>query len=239
MVEALELDLVFVRLLLLLTTDDALELARLARLADDGRLVDLLLLLGERAGGLGGLLLVVAVLVTPLDVLRCRLLEVLLDVVERVLGDVRHAEVRVLLDATRVREGLAREKFDESRLSGAIGADDTDAGRERDGARDVVELGLLGARVAERAVGHLEDRARLGAHAHERAGRRERELDDRGREGVVRLSGRVLLDELGKVALVVDELLLLVVDDVGADGVKEATVVRDDHRGDVVLRVEV
>lgn len=123
MVEALELDLVLVRLLLLLATDDALELARLARLADNGRLVDLLLVLGQGAGRLGGLLLVVAVLVAPLDVLRRRLLEVLLDVVERVLGDVRNTEVGVLLDAARVRERLAGEELDERRLSGTVGSD--------------------------------------------------------------------------------------------------------------------
>lgn len=123
MVEALELDLVLVRLLLLLATDDALELARLARLADNGRLVDLLLVLGQGAGRLGGLLLIVAVLVAPLDVLRRRLLEVLLDVVERVLGDVRNTEVGVLLDAARVRERLAGEELDERRLSGTVRSD--------------------------------------------------------------------------------------------------------------------
>ena len=123
MVEALELDLVLVRLLLLLATDDALELARLARLADNGRLVDLLLVFGQGAGRLGGLLLIVAVLVAPLDVLRRRLLEVLLDVVERVLGDVRNTEVGVLLDAARVRKRLAGEELDERRLSGTVRSD--------------------------------------------------------------------------------------------------------------------
>lgn len=123
MVHADPLDLVRVRLLQLLATDDALEPAGLARLADNRGLHDLLLLGRERASRLGGLLLVVAVLVTPLDVLRRRLLEVLLDVVEGVLGDVGDTEVGVLLNAAKVRERLAGEELDEGRLSGSVGSD--------------------------------------------------------------------------------------------------------------------
>lgn len=116
---------------------------------------------------------------------------------------------------------------------------DTDARRERDGDAGVVQLGLGRARVGEGAVGHLEDGTGARADAHERARRRERELDDLVREGVVSLARGVLLDELGEVAAVVDELLLVVVDDVGAHGVEEARVVRDDHRRDARLRLEV
>ena len=46
-------------------------------------------------------------------------------------------------------------------------------------------------------------------------------------------------DERGEVSLVVDELLLLVVDDVGADGVEESRVVGHDHGGDLRLGAEV
>lgn len=123
MVHSLPLDLVRVRLLELLTTDETLELAALARATDDGSVHLLLLVGGKGASRLGRLLLVVSVLVTPLDVLRRRLLEVLLDVVEGVLGDVGDAEVGVLLDASDVGEGLAGEELDEGRLSGSVGTD--------------------------------------------------------------------------------------------------------------------
>lgn len=233
------LTLVGVRLLELLATDDALEKTGGAVLADDGGLEKLDLLGSESASSLGRLLLVDSVLVTPLDVLHGGLLEVLLDMVEGVLGDVGDTEVGVLLDLARVRKGLSSEELDEGRLSGSVGSDDTDTRRERDGAGDVLELGLLGAGVGEGAAGHLEDGAGLGADTHERSGRGEGELDDRVGEGVVGLSSGPLLDELGEVALVVVELLLLVVNDVGADGVEESRVVRNDHAGDVALSVEV
>lgn len=122
MIHLLPLDLVGVRLLQLLTTDETLEVANLAVAAGDGSLEKLLLLGRQRASGLGSLLLVDSILVTPLDVLRRRLLEVLLDVVEGVLGDVGDTKVGVLLDAARVREGLAGEELDEGRLSGSVGS---------------------------------------------------------------------------------------------------------------------
>jgi hypothetical protein len=233
------LTLVSVGLLELLATDDALEETGGAVLANNGGLEKLDLLGGEGARSLGRLLFVDSVLVTPLDVLHGGLLEVLLDVVEGVLGDVGDTEVGVLLDLSRVRESFSGEELDEGRLSGSVGSDDSDTRRERDGAGDVLELGLLGTRVGEGAAGHLEDGAGLGANTHERTGRGEGELDDRVGEGVVGLSGGPLLDKLGEVALVVVELLLLVVDDVGADGVEESRVVGDDHAGDVALSVEV
>jgi hypothetical protein len=189
------LDLVRVRLLQLLPSDDPLQLPRLSGTSDNGRLHLRLLVGGESPRGLGGLLLVVSILVSPLDVLHRRLLEVLLDVVEGVLGDVGDSEVGVLLNTSRVGEGLSGEELDEGRLSGSVGSDDTDSGREGDGARDVVELGLLGSGVRVGAVGHLEDGTGLRSDTHEGAGRGEGELDDGGGEGVVGLGGGVLLDE--------------------------------------------
>ena len=123
MPEALPLDLVRVRLLELLTTDDLLDEALLARLGDD-RDEELCLLLGrELARRLVRLLLVDALLVAPHDVLDGRLLDVLLDVVEGVLGDVGNAQVGVLLDAAGVRESLAGEELDEGRLARTVGTD--------------------------------------------------------------------------------------------------------------------
>lgn len=63
---------------------------------------------------------------------------------------------------------------------------------------------------------------------------------DRGRgEGVVRLGGRDSLDKLAQVSLVVDQLLLLVVDNVGTDIVQESRVVRDDHARHLAQATEI
>lgn len=116
---------------------------------------------------------------------------------------------------------------------------DTDTGRKRDGAGSVGQLRLLGSRVSEGAVGHLEDGTSSRSNTHEGTGRRESELDDIVGEGVVGFAGRVLLDESGEVTSVVVELLFVVVNDVGADGIEETRVVGDDHRSDTGLSLEV
>jgi hypothetical protein len=116
---------------------------------------------------------------------------------------------------------------------------DTDTRREGDGAGSVGELGLGGTGVGEGAVGHAEDSLGAGTDTHETTGRREDELDNLVGEGVVGAAGRVLLDEVVKVTAVVVELLLVVVNDVGADGVEETGVVGNDHRGNTLLSDEV
>lgn len=194
-IHTLPFDLVSVRLLELLSTDDTFKFSGFSSSSNDGGLHLLLLVRGKSPGRLGGLLLVVTFLVTPLDVLRSGLLEMFLDVMESVLGDVSDSQVGVLLDTSRVGEGLSGEELDEGRLSGSIGTDDSDTGREGDGARDVDELRLLGSRVGVGTVGHLEDGTGLRSDSHEGSGGREGELDDRGGEGVVRLGGGVLFDE--------------------------------------------
>lgn len=88
MVHTLPFDFVSVRFLELLSTDYSLQLSRFSSLSDD-RDVHLLLLLGrESSSSLRGLLLVVSILVSPLNVLRGGLLKMLFDVMEGVLSDI-------------------------------------------------------------------------------------------------------------------------------------------------------
>ena len=75
------------------------------------------------------LFLVLAVLVPPDHVLHRRSRGVLLQVVERVLCDVCHAQVGMPLDLARGRLCLAGENLDERRLAGAVGATHSDARR--------------------------------------------------------------------------------------------------------------
>jgi len=203
------------------------------------------------------------------------LLEMLLQMMESVLGDVSDSERRVLLYLTLLGDGLSlyiekekevgvisggsfdgrafvrlrrvrvrrwrrtySKKLDKSGLSSSVGSEDTDSGREGKSTRDVVERGLGSSGVGEGAVGELHDGSGVGSNSHEGSGRREGEpgeqgegkersatrrcfsgrderrdsLDGGGGEGVVRLGLGLLLDELGKVSLVVSELLGLVVD---------------------------
>lgn len=115
---------------------------------------------------------------------------------------------------------------------------------------------------AEKQMARVRDALKSG---REKKRRREDSLDRGGGEGVVRLGLGLLLDELGKVSLVVSELLGLVVDlkrgkktksarrrrvrpsrsrgkrthDVGANVVQESRVVRDNEAGDLGLGDEV
>lgn len=117
------LDLVVVRLLELLTTDDVFEESSSSVLSGDGSLEEFLLFIGESSVSLESLFLIYTFLVTPLNVLNGRLLHVLFDVVESVLSDVGDTQVGVLLDLSRIGEGLSSKELDESRLSSSVGSD--------------------------------------------------------------------------------------------------------------------
>lgn len=75
------------------------------------------------------------------------LFEVLLHVVEGVLGDIGDAQVGVLPHHTVLGLGLAREQLDDGGLAGAIGAHAGHAGVEAALQRHVVHHVLLHARV--------------------------------------------------------------------------------------------
>src|SRR5699024_11148084 len=91
--------------------------------------------------GLVELLEVLAGLVTPEEVVERRLVKVLVNVVEGVLGDVANDDVRVLPDVTAlVLLEVANEELDERRLAGTVGAENGDTRRERDLERDVEQL---------------------------------------------------------------------------------------------------
>lgn len=128
MVETLKLDLVLEPFLELGATEDVLDLAQLAVLALDGPVHHLLVLVGQHPRGLFQHLAIVAVLVSPLTgrgvsqtqrrqrdrlhVLHRSLVQVQVDVVERVLGDVTHTECRVLVHGALLRNRLARQELD-------------------------------------------------------------------------------------------------------------------------------
>ena len=89
----------------------------------------------------------------------------LLDVVERVLGDVADARVRVLPDGPRRRLDLARQALDERRLAGAVGTDASHARREGNLDGRLLDGDLVVARVLEGDVDDLDEGLALGFHA--------------------------------------------------------------------------
>ena len=176
--EVLERHLVLVRLLELLARDDLVDDALLPLDDDGGALLHLLLLLlGDLARRLAHLLHVLASLVAPEHVLERGLVEMVVDVVEGVLGDVADDQVGVLPDlATLVGLHVADEELDEGRLAGTVGTEDGDTGREGDLEGDVVELldGLRG--VLEADLAHLEKGLLLGLNTVQERGVGELEL---------------------------------------------------------------
>mmetsp|Transcript_33773 Transcript_33773/g.85509 ORF Transcript_33773/g.85509 Transcript_33773/m.85509 type:complete len:691 (+) Transcript_33773:978-3050(+) len=237
--QPLPLDLVLVGPLLLAAAQDDAQLAGLAINHPDlvAHLLPLLAL--HLAVHLLRLLPVLAAAVAAQDVARGRDVQVLLNVVERVLRDVRDAHVGVARHLPRARLELARQDLDERRLAGAVAAQHGDARVQAHVARDVHQRGLGRARVRERHLLHVQDRLLARRHTVERGRLGEVELEGGGRQLVVRLGLGLDLDKLGQVALVAAQAPVLVVVDVGAHIVEERRVVRHNHGGDVGLRVQI
>mmetsp|Transcript_71171 Transcript_71171/g.197071 ORF Transcript_71171/g.197071 Transcript_71171/m.197071 type:complete len:1167 (-) Transcript_71171:43-3543(-) len=206
----------------------------------DGRLDLGNLGVGEHQGLLAERLLVLAVAEAPHDVLRRGLLEVLLDVVEGVLGHVGDARAGVHPDGALIGRELAREQLDHGRLAGAVDANAGHAGAEGHAHRDVGERGLGVARVGEAHLVHLHEHLALAVDALQWS--RLREVEGEGLGGQLeegaRLGGEALA-ELAQVAVVEVELEVLDLEHVRAALVEQAGVVADDDRGHVLEAAEV
>ncbi|SPQ23864.1 1521e1a3-eedc-455a-b5da-4054f20718a4 [Thermothielavioides terrestris] len=222
-----ERALVLVAVLELPATVDADD-AALSAIDLEDLVHGLLVGLGDDLVGAVHGLAILAGLETPLDVLGRGLVQVVIDVGERVLLDVGDTDVFVLVDLTAGGNELAGEDVDQRGLASTVGANDGNTRAERALEGDVGELRLGSARVLEAHLVGTQDGLGLGLDTLQEAGLRERELHLGGAELVVRLGRRHATDELLEVALVALELEALVVDDVLAHVVKEAAVVRDD-----------
>jgi len=237
-----ELNLVLEGALGLATSVEILDLDLLDLLVNLplDELLHLSLLFGrDLAGGLVDHLAILAVLVTPADVLVGGLLQVLLDVVEGVLGDVGDTDVGVLGDNTIGGGSLTGQDLDKGGLSGSVGANDGNTGVQGNLAGHVHDGQLGGTGVGKVDVLKLDESLILGLDTIQETGLGKLKCDGRSRQLVVRTTSGVLLDELGQVTLVLLELAGLVVDNTSADGVEETRVVGNDHGGDVGERVEV
>lgn len=151
-----------------------------------------------------------------------------INVSESVLLDVGNTDVLVLVDLATSGDKFTSQDVDEGRLAGTVGPNDGNTGAERALEGDVGKLGLGGTSILEGHLGGTENSLSLGLDTLKETWLREAELDLRSAELVVRLGRRNTLDELLQVTTVALELEALVVNDVLADVVKEARVVRDD-----------
>jgi len=188
----------------------------------------LLVILGDLLVGTVHGLTVLAGLETPLDVLGRSLVEVVIDVGERVLLDVGDTDVLVVVDLTGSGDQLSGQDVDQSGLTSTVGTDDSDTGAQRDLESDVGELRLGGTWVLEGHVRDANDGLGLGLDTLQVTGLGELELQVGGTQLVVGASRRNLLDELAQRATVALKLEALVVDDVLDDLVEELAVVGDD-----------
>mmetsp|Transcript_4722 Transcript_4722/g.10316 ORF Transcript_4722/g.10316 Transcript_4722/m.10316 type:complete len:586 (+) Transcript_4722:936-2693(+) len=197
--------------------------------------------LGPLHGGTRKVLLVHASGEAPLDIVHWGVVQVLLDVVEGVLGHVGDAQVHVLPHRARVLIGLGllHQHLHQSTLARTVGAQHRHAAAQAHLHTGVSDLRLGCAGVCVRHVVHLEDRAGGGVDALQTPRHGELEGQCGAGQLVVEPGLRVDGDEVGEVAVVVDELLALVVDHVGQHAVEEACVVGDHEDGEVLLRVDV
>lgn len=188
----------------------------------------LLVILGDDLVGSVHGLTVLTSLETPLDVLGWGLVKVVVDVGEGVLLDVGNTDVLVCPNLTSGGNQLTRKNVDDGGLASTVGTNDSNTRTERALEGDVCDLGLACAGVLEGHLAGTQDSLGLGLDTLEETGLREGELHLRSTKLEVGLSSGVLADELLQVALVGLELETLVVDDVLADAVEEARVMRDD-----------
>ena len=242
--ETLERDLVLVRLLELLSSDKLLDDSLDTLDDDDSTLLHLLLLFGgQLTRGLLEFLQILTSLVSPQHVVERGLVEVVIDVVESVLGNVTNDQVGVLPNLTTVLTGglgLTGQQLDQGGLTRSVGTENGDSGRQRDHQGDVVQdlVGRVGVGVVD--LSHLQQRLFLGLDSVQK--RRDGQLElvvVGGGELVVRLCLGDHLDESLEVTGVSLDLESVQVDNVGTGSVEEVTVVRDDDRGTVGERGEV
>ena len=140
--ETFEQDLILIQLLELLPCQNLIDNTLLTFNDDQRTILHLLsLLLRDLSVCLLHLLQIFTSLVTPEHVLERSLIEMVVDVVESVLGDITNDQVGVLPGLTTlVGFHVTNKEFDEGRLSRTVRSKDGDTGGERNLESDIVEL---------------------------------------------------------------------------------------------------
>ena len=228
---SLERDLVFVRLLELLTGNDFIDEAFHTLNENDTTLLHLLrFLFANLSVGLHHLFDIFTGLVSPQHVVKRGLVKMLIDMVERVLGNVTNDQVGMLPDFTAsVGFHLASEQFDKGGFTGTVWTENGNTRRERDLKGNVVELLDRLSGILETNFTHLEQGLLLSLDTIEK--RRIGELEPvvvSGFQGIVGLGFWDSLNEVLEIALVSLNLEAVDVQDISDGVVQETGIVGND-----------
>ncbi len=205
----------------------------------DGDLHELELLVTDHHGSLLEGLTILAVGITPADVLVRSLLQVVLDVMEGMLGDVPNTAIGMLPHGSRVGFELTSKQLDNGGLSGTVGTDASHTRGERAADSNTGNLRAAGRRVGEDDIVHLDDGFALAGNTLQISRFREAEFQGGSLELKVGLGLGDLLHKLSQVTLEEPELEVLNLDDVRAHTLQEPTVVRHDNARHVLEIIEV
>lgn len=190
-----------------------------------------LILIGDNLVGTIHGLTILTSLESPLDVLRWGLLEVVIDVGESVLLNVGDTDILVGVNISGGWDKLTGQDVDQGGLSGSVRTDNGNTGSEGTLEGDIGNLWLWSTLVLEGHLGDTDNGLGLGLDTLKETWLWELELHLGVGDIVVGLGGWALLDKLVKVSTIALKLEALVVDDVLADVVDEVGVVGNDDGG--------
>mmetsp|Transcript_237 Transcript_237/g.480 ORF Transcript_237/g.480 Transcript_237/m.480 type:complete len:257 (+) Transcript_237:768-1538(+) len=195
------------------------------------------------------LLLVVPVLETPLDVGTGGILNVLLHVVECVLGHVGDTKIVVNEESTIRgvgRLGVSHDHFHQSRLSRSVGADEADARTQRHLQVNVRQCIFLGTGIAVVDAFHFQESLGGGTNTLEATRVWEDELEIGCGEFEVVFGLGLFLDEGGHFSSVVDEFAvrsplrtMFIVDDITANILQKWRIVTHNQHSRVLQPLQI
>ena len=186
-----------------------------------------------------GLLVLSAVGEAPTNVLIGSLLQVALNVMEGVLGDVGNTSVGVLPHFSDLRNNLSNEKLNHGRFTGSIFSDTGNAGTERNLHRNIEKRGSLVDRVSESTLAHLHEGLSLGSDSFDGSGLGELELHLGLAEREVGTGLWVGLNVFVQISLEGVELQVVERHDVRTAIVQKSGIVTDNDGSHVGERVQV
>mmetsp|Transcript_22096 Transcript_22096/g.37598 ORF Transcript_22096/g.37598 Transcript_22096/m.37598 type:complete len:759 (-) Transcript_22096:45-2321(-) len=198
------------------------------------------LLIGKLHSHLHQRLLVLSIVgISPSNVLVGGLVQVLLNVVKGVLGNVCNTGIGVLPHFSLLGLTLSNQQLDHGRFSGTILTDTGDTRRQGYLHTNVKQSWLLITRVGKGTAGKLHESFTLGLDTLDRTWLRELELLLGGRKGKVGTRRWVDLDVFVEVTLERAEFQVVNSKNVGAAVIEETRVVRHHDTSDVLERVQV
>mmetsp|Transcript_3229 Transcript_3229/g.6472 ORF Transcript_3229/g.6472 Transcript_3229/m.6472 type:complete len:563 (+) Transcript_3229:1213-2901(+) len=168
--------------------------------------------------------------VTPLNVLVWSLIQMTLNMMESVLGNICHTQVRMLPHKSIIWLQLSGEKFDHGRLTSSVWSNTGNTGVERHLECDVIENLLVSSWITKVHSSHLEDSSVFGVNTLKESWLWKNPLGLSILQVVVGLGLWSVLDKLSQVSTVLADLASLIMNNTSAHLVQESRVVRHNDR---------